>query len=106
MKYGWPECIRVIRLSDNVVVAGSGHKNCRAWGDPNEDEHRIYDGTIITSQIHYSKIEEPGLYHVCATGAWYSYFDGKQWYAEYDRRNVYKFEFEKVDGYNDKGHRI
>ena len=36
-------------------------------------------------------ITEPGLYHICATGAFYAYFDGQVWWPDFDDPTKYEF---------------
>ena len=42
--------------------------------------------------LHFDKVEDPGIYFVCATGSNYRYYDGNKWHSCYSSEE-YRFEF-------------
>jgi hypothetical protein len=76
-----------IKSKDKIVPIDKP-RYCRAWGSPDEQ-------STCDIGVHYSKINEPGMYFVSATGAGYKYFDGKNWFSVYGENVEYKPLFDE-----------
>jgi hypothetical protein len=40
---------------------------------------------------HMDEAKEEGMYHICATGAFYAYFDGQDWWKDTESCTEYEF---------------
>lgn len=82
---GEPHSIQNVETGEILTI-----DQCKRANGTDYDNPELYGPKL-------SEITETGLYHVCATGAYYTFFDGDKWWGDFSWYEDHEYWQDKMD---------